>query len=483
MSKSASLGGTLLLAATVAFGIATAWCVAVGWIVMVVERSMQQRDIYEQLLVGPDGEPVISRTSYSSGASEVVTLSGEPSRTTSQDLLYPQHIMKREQLDWYDSANWSYRLAGINDGGAPAVFWYLVHDGNSPGHAHGVGYHSKTKTIVGYFGRGGFREALPPRDDWFEIAGSNGLYGATINVGANEPVSSQTTDARMPLLANGKLWMIDTGQRQVKAVADCPTAIAVGQAWQLPREIPPKVPGAIHQPAQSTTPMRIVVRQPESLIVLDQLTDTYVTFPLPAAAQNPMLAAYLLGDGNLLLLLVDTDAEGRTSSEVIWLSSTGQVIKREPVRLAGQTNPQSYATVGWQAAAAAPAPLASALIVGLVPRTLVRAGQAESYAAGLRKVVGGIWLSVLAVLAIGAGCAAAAYRRQRRYGLPHPAAWAAFVFAGGIAGWIAYRFHRRWPVLEDCPACGEPAPRDREACLDCGAAFPPPPLKGIEVFA
>jgi hypothetical protein len=89
----------------------------------------------------------------------------------------------------------------------------------------------------------------------------------------------------------------------------------------------------------------------------------------------------------------------------------------------------------------------------------------------------------LAVLAVGALCAVLAYRRQRRYALPNPGAWAAFAFLLGIPGWIAYRLHRAWPVLEECPACHQPSPRDREECIDCGAEFPPPPLKGIEVFA
>ena len=37
--------------------------------------------------------------------------------------------------------------------------------------------------------------------------------------------------------------------------------------------------------------------------------------------------------------------------------------------------------------------------------------------------------------------------------------------------------------IEECPACHQGAPRDRDTCLDCGAMFPPPALKGIEVFA
>jgi hypothetical protein len=114
---------------------------------------------------------------------------------------------------------------------------------------------------------------------------------------------------------------------------------------------------------------------------------------------------------------------------------------------------------------------------------MVASGQADSYAAALVKLVGAFWPSVLVVLLVGGGCAVAAYRRQKRFGLPHAAAWAVFAFVLGVPGWIAYRFHHRWPILEDCPRCHQPSPRDRETCLDCGALFPPPALKGIEVFA
>jgi hypothetical protein len=94
-----------------------------------------------------------------------------------------------------------------------------------------------------------------------------------------------------------------------------------------------------------------------------------------------------------------------------------------------------------------------------------------------------LWPCLAALLAIGAVCAIAAWRRQKRFGLPHAAGWAVFAFLLGIPGWIAYRLHRAWPVVDECPACQQPSPRDREACTECGADFPPPALKGIEVFA
>jgi hypothetical protein len=114
---------------------------------------------------------------------------------------------------------------------------------------------------------------------------------------------------------------------------------------------------------------------------------------------------------------------------------------------------------------------------------MAEADEDLDYQTALIKVLATTWPSVLAVIALSCAMAPLAYRRQKRFGLPNPAAWAVFAFVFGVPGWIAYRFHRTWPVLEECPSCRQPSPRDREACLDCGKAFPPPPLKGIEVFA
>jgi predicted amidophosphoribosyltransferase len=58
-----------------------------------------------------------------------------------------------------------------------------------------------------------------------------------------------------------------------------------------------------------------------------------------------------------------------------------------------------------------------------------------------------------------------------------------FVLLGGIPALLGYLWHRRWPVLEPCPACGQVVPRDREQCARCGVEFPVPKRHGIEVFA
>jgi hypothetical protein len=75
------------------------------------------------------------------------------------------------------------------------------------------------------------------------------------------------------------------------------------------------------------------------------------------------------------------------------------------------------------------------------------------------------------------------FRRHRRYGLSWPGAWAVLVFLLGVPGFLAYLAHRAWPPRIACPACGKPAPRDRETCLACGKPFAPPAPQGTEVFA
>jgi len=75
------------------------------------------------------------------------------------------------------------------------------------------------------------------------------------------------------------------------------------------------------------------------------------------------------------------------------------------------------------------------------------------------------------------------FNRNRRYSNRPAIAWAIFVLITGVPGFIGYLLHCRWPVLVRCTHCGQKTPRDRDACLKCNTAFPPPALKGIEVIA
>jgi hypothetical protein len=195
-----------------------------------------------------------------------------------------------------------------------------------------------------------------------------------------------------------------------------------------------------------------------------------------------MLSAALLPDGQLLLTAQRDWSDGE--EHLVWLTPSGEIAKQQAVRRKTRYTPPSLTWVGWQTAIAAPLPIANAgYSFGAAPIALIQEDTAATYTQGLAIVLQKTWTSILAVLTLSAVAAVLAYRRHRRFGLPNAAAWAVFAFIFGPAGWIAYRFHRTWPVLEDCPSCHQASPRDRDVCIDCGAAFPPPALKGIEVFA
>jgi hypothetical protein len=92
-------------------------------------------------------------------------------------------------------------------------------------------------------------------------------------------------------------------------------------------------------------------------------------------------------------------------------------------------------------------------------------------------------LAVIALVAL--ALAAACYRRQTRYQASpiERIVWPLFVFLLGVPGWIGYRYCRRWPELEPCPACHQPAPRAGEVCAACRHEFPLPAPQGAEIFA
>jgi hypothetical protein len=80
--------------------------------------------------------------------------------------------------------------------------------------------------------------------------------------------------------------------------------------------------------------------------------------------------------------------------------------------------------------------------------------------------------------------AAGAYVWARRtcFSARRASAWAAFVFAFGLPGFLAFRLASDWPRLVACPNCGRPRPIDRPDCPHCHAGWPPPPVTGVEIF-
>src|SRR6185436_12791233 len=161
-------------------------------------------------------------------------------------------------------------------------FWYIVHDGETPGRAYGIGVPATARTVIGYFGKRGFGEAIPPREQWFEISGYSELQSlSTLRFEGREPRWSSGTP-RPLLLADGQLWKIDFIKRQVTSLVESPQGYHFGQAWRI-LENPP-VPSADSEDhwASSFTPLDALVREPEHLLIVNPHSGESKRYPLPA---------------------------------------------------------------------------------------------------------------------------------------------------------------------------------------------------------
>jgi hypothetical protein len=135
-------------------------------------------------------------------------------------------------------------------------------------------------------------------------------------------------------------------------------------------------------------------------------------------------------------------------------------------------------------AALFPSPLLLAWVDFFVtPVTAIREAHATDYFAGLAYYSTSIITTMLFACALSTILAILCFRRHLRYSDRNAVAWALFVFVLGIPGFIGYLLHRRWPIVVRCQHCGVETPRDRDTCLTCSTPFPPPAMKGIEVFA
>ena len=66
---------------------------------------------------------------------------------------------------------------------------------------------------------------------------------------------------------------------------------------------------------------------------------------------------------------------------------------------------------------------------------------------------------------------------------PGRVAWAVFGWCFSLVGVLTFVAYHFPSVRERCAACGKKRPVHIEACPFCGAPFPPPELKGTEIFA
>ena len=177
-------------------------------------------------------------------------------------------------------------------------------------------------------------------------------------------------------------------------------------------------------------------------------------------------------------------SEAAPKNCLIWLDSKGKVVRQREHSLKESYFDWDPKFIPWRAALSLPAPLAMAAEATLLePWIALWSGKETTWPSTMAHAWSQYWPAVVVTSVLGGLLAWLYCRRQRKYGLPCSRAWLACVLLFGLPAYVGYLTHRRWPARLACPHCGRLAPRDRPVCAGCGQQFPPPPSKGIEVFA
>jgi len=230
-------------------------------------------------------------------------------------------------------------------------------------------------------------------------------------------------------------------------------------------------------------PELLAVRTAEQIFVFDAAEKAPRSYVIPENLRGESFTFYELRGGTALVTATRRLPDHSTREELSWIDSAGKVVRRQELALAVRWHRNERAEM-WEVALAVPVPVAWAFAVAVIGTlSYLESGAEPDYASALKWSVSVAGPPLLAVCLLAAVLAWFCHRRHRRFALPWGGIWVVFVFLGGVPGLLAYFFHRRWPVMEACPACGRDVPHDREACSQCGKEFSGPEPKGIEVFA
>lgn len=508
MSRRRLILRALCLALLLGLGIQIVYAVVVLWVCTVGDQLIPSRSVYESVRYLADGTPFIvtyDPTDYYSMSGR--TLDGKPiDREDLDDLAYGLDLAGPRRPRYVPSG-WAGRIRSYHDGRDPAVYWYLVHTGERDGHAHFVGYDSKLKLLVGYIGAGGFTREKPPLEESFVVNGRRIASGADVAsssysyYGATEPYYNRQSLGRhepmqtwlVYVLSGNRVLEIDLHERSVRTAVEAEGIVSIGVSDRL---FPMPEEEETMRPVRRTKYLAIRCR--DRVQVVDPQGEDRRTYVLLEELRAKELTFVERSDGTAIYesrrrpnrspvdLHWVRDSEETVRSETVALEETPAVVLLDyaNIVLKGPRGIEDPRIISGLFSLLSPVPSAwiAAGAVG-VPVAYVNSGEAPSYPSALARSLCDIWPGILISVVLSAGATWLCVKRQGQYAAPWTRTWAVFVFLLGIPGLLGYLFCRSWPVREECPACRETAPRDRESCSCCDADFPEPAPKGIEVLA
>jgi len=493
IARKMSLLRQLLLAATLGTGFGTLWALLVLWLGVSIHEAWLGGDQppREDLVVSSDGTPLI--VAYPHKNLSLATYRDLNGRVhdalNGNETLSTVYLSDEHETSGFFSSRpgWEHRLKVFMDEREPTVNWFFVHDGKPQGSGYFVGYERVSNRLVGFIGLTGFRshsvpagERIPMRGELIVDHSSWSSAPLWMNSGRNWAIRPDRWDLPPRLVhvpSGNHLRLVDLAARTVATVF-------------LAREPIESVGVPVLSSRSGGRVMReqpVLVRTRQKIYALSRDYKINRTFTIPTEIDRWRYAFwYEIGNGQALVVFVgqrSTWGPDNVTNRIVYRIADDGTI-RDSFELTLQTGmrvPSQQAT-DFLLALGLPAP---ALLFAIESLVVMGDGQAQSYPAAVRAMLKRSWPGLAAVLAFSSVLAVVAWRRSRGFGLSRreQVAWGAFVLLLGLPAFVGFRLSRRWPVRESCPSCHAQTARDRAACAECGARFPDPALRGIEIFA
>jgi hypothetical protein len=499
------------LAAGIVWGVATVW---VGYLATLLWPRGDL--VYESIQVLGDGTPVVRTYAFQTVGEETFrTLDGAQVAVVDREFLtsgtFNGPLRPAGVLEV--PIPWRERIAASSNFQRPQTGWYLVRDAEPLGHAYFVGYDEMSKRRIGYIARNGFRPAIPPREEWFDVGrhrfinlGWSGAVCSSLGLqfGARAYTFPQIGgDRELPpwfifLIDGDRLLQIDLAARTAQTLLESPGMLSVAVVSE-PFPVTAKGQSAPLNPATSPAPIDalaatdirrrreplpelLAIRMADRVVLLNPPTGAKREYVLPEALRYQILNVYALRDDQLLAQVWKNQTY-YGDTDLTWLKPDGTIARQQSFSLSFPFGPSEHEAV-WMATAVAPSPIAwLGMLMGYAPFYWLQRYDVPTYADALARGFGIAALPFVVVIAISIALAWLTYRLQRKYCRPATGLWTTFVLLLGLPGFIAYWLENRRAKLETCESCDQVVPRDRETCAACDAQFPTPPLVGTEIFA
>jgi hypothetical protein len=488
-----SLLRQLVWAATLATGFGTLWFVLVIWLTTSIAGIWQSGAPLHQesLVVRPDGTPLIRSVPLDNlSLTTYRDLNGQAQELPDgNDVLATVYMPGEHEKPGFFSLppRWDQRLNVFINEQEPTVLWFFVHNGKPEGAGYFVGYERTSNRRVGFIGLSGFRANLVPTSEWIPVRGAvimdyshwssapTWIYGGRAQVPSIRPMDLPPRWVYVP--SGNLLRKVDLAARTVTTVFETPEPIESPGIASLP--------SYFHEHPMKE--QRILVRTAHQIYALDHKHNLVRVFTIPTEVDRQgTVSWYEIGKGEAIAEFSrprsTAEADNVTSGILYRIAADGAIQNRFELSLQSGASATNQAVLQLQVFLGLPAP---AFLFVVEPLFLTRTDRIQSYPAAFIAVLGKLWPSLLAVVALASILASITWRRSRSFGLPRrdQVAWLVFVLLFGLPAFVGFLLSRRWPIRQPCSICHAQAPRDRVSCAECGTRFPDPSPKGIEIFA